>query len=264
MRTFSKSDIEEYFSYDQDTGLFTCLKKPSKQAKTKIGEIVGKVDRTGHNRIHFRGHPYNASELAYLYMENNWPDNLIVHKNKIMNDDRWCNLVKQTTINHLPCTYDNLRKWFTYNPTTGLFTRNITTSIWGIEGTIAGGTNAEGYILIIAGNNSYLAHRLAYLYMTGKWPKNLIDHIDRVRHNNIWSNLRDSSKSENACNSVKRIDNSSDIKGITWNKLRNKWLVQLSKDGKKILSRNYALKEDAIIALREARERIHGEFSHHG
>lgn len=33
--------------------------------------------------------------------------------------------------------------------------------------------------------------------MTGKWPEDLVDHKDNIKHNNIWENLREANHSQN-------------------------------------------------------------------
>lgn len=46
----------------------------------------------------------------------------------------------------------------------------------------------------------YLAHRLAFLYMTGAFPTNQVDHINRVRNDNRFINLREVLPSDNSKN----------------------------------------------------------------
>ncbi|MFW4291481.1 HNH endonuclease [Salmonella enterica subsp. enterica serovar Paratyphi C] len=46
-----------------------------------------------------------------------------------------------------------------------------------------------GYIRIYINKKWYLAHRLAWLYVTGKWPINVIDHINRNKADNRFINL---------------------------------------------------------------------------
>ena len=59
---------------------------------------------------------------------------------------------------------------------------------------------SNGYIRVRLNGRLYLTHRLAFLYMTGKWPKNEVDHINRIRGDNRWCNLRDVTKSANQRN----------------------------------------------------------------
>ena len=69
--------------------------------------------------------------------------------------------------------------------------------VWIEPGGYAGSVHSTGYIKINIRGVSYLGHRLAFLLMTGEWPRQTVDHIDRDRMNNAWSNLRDVSQAVN-------------------------------------------------------------------
>lgn len=77
-------------------------------------------------------------------------------------------------------------------------------------GHVAGTLSKDGYIVIQIGGRSVPAHRLAWAWSTGWWPKQDIDHIDGVRTNNRPSNLRDvprrtnmeNRKGANPCNAT--------------------------------------------------------------
>lgn len=79
---------------------------------------------------------------------------------------------------------------------------------------------------------TYMLHRIAWLYMTGEWPKELIDHINRDPMDNRWCNLREANHSQNAYNMPIRNDNTSGVKGVHWNKKAKKWKVDLLCDTK--------------------------------
>ena len=49
----------------------------------------------------------------------------------------------------------------------------------------------SGYLRIQIGARKYLAHRLAWLRMKGRWPRDEIDHHDLDKANNRWANLRE-------------------------------------------------------------------------
>lgn len=89
-------------------------------------------------------------------------------------------------------TVERLRERLHYDLATGVFTWRPASGRRPAGGTIAGSLNKiSGYWYINADNRFYLAHRLAWLYVHGVWPKNQIDHIDGNRANNCFANLRD-------------------------------------------------------------------------
>ena|ERR1043165_454701 len=73
---------------------------------------------------------------------------------------------------------------FTYCPESGVFTNKRT-------GKPAGHSNGYGYLKLCAAGVQLLAHRAAFFFMTGEFPKELADHINGIRSDNRWSNLRD-------------------------------------------------------------------------
>lgn len=58
----------------------------------------------------------------------------------------------------------------------------------------------DGYRVVMISRQHYNAHRLAWLYVYGEWPKKHIDHINGIRDDNRICNLRDVSCAENAQN----------------------------------------------------------------
>lgn len=93
-------------------------------------------------------------------------------------------------------TLDRLKSFLNYNPDTGAWTWLVARGT-ALKGSAAGRENGGGYIIICIDGHNYRAHRLAWLYMTGEWPSKFIDHKNRARADNHWSNLRQATRSEN-------------------------------------------------------------------
>lgn len=111
---------------------------------------------------------------------------------------------------------------------------------------------SDNYIVTYVKDRPYLLHRLAWLYMTGKWPDGLIDHIDRDRTNNKWTNLRDVTSRKSMYNRDVNINNSSNITGVLFDKRRNRWRSRI---GLKNLDKHIGYFENfdaAVIARRVA------------
>lgn len=103
-------------------------------------------------------------------------------------------------------TADYVRSLLSYDPVTGIFHWLVSRgdSLVVKAGDIAGTPQGEGYVQIGIDGVQYLAHRLAWLYMTDEWPKGKLDHRDRVRSNNVWTNIRAASNAQNSINSIRK------------------------------------------------------------
>lgn len=100
---------------------------------------------------------------------------------------------------------ETLKKFLYYDPDTGVFTWKVSPNKRIPIGSVAGSYCSNGYhIQIKINKKTYLAHRLAWLYMYGHWPTNIIDHIDNNGRNNKLSNLRDTTFVVNSHNRVAR------------------------------------------------------------
>lgn len=98
-------------------------------------------------------------------------------------------------------TAQRLREVLHYDPETGIFTWKIAPrSKPEFIGTAAGSNHGEGYKIVKIAQRTYLAHRLAWLYVHGVWPSFNIDHRNGNRADNRIANLRDASQSINLQN----------------------------------------------------------------
>jgi len=115
-----------------------------------------------------------------------------------------------------------LKELLLYDPDAGTFTCLVSRSKWRV-GNIAGTCGTRGYIQIRIDNKRYYAHRLAFLYMEGYFPEHQVDHINRIKSDNSWKNLRHVNNQCNTRNCSISKRNKSGIIGVCWNKRANKW-----------------------------------------
>lgn len=108
-----------------------------------------------------------------------------------------------------------LKEHLNYDSDTG-FLDWISPSGNGDSKSLAGCEHHTGYIYIRLGGSIYPAHRLAWLYMTGKWPENQIDHINGIKNDNRFCNLREATMSNNMMNRGIFKNNTSGFKGVSY------------------------------------------------
>ena len=160
-------------------------------------------------------------------------------------------------------TQEQLKELLSYDPETGIFTWLKAVSKSVRVGSIAGSFDKKGYIRIGLLRRRYSAHRLAFLYMTGSFPPNDTDHINGVRNDNRWINLRQATNSENQRNQGKPITNTSGYKGVSWNKRAKKWLAKIKHMNHDIHLGYFDSPEAAHQAYIEAAEKLHGDFANY-
>ena len=122
-------------------------------------------------------------------------------------------------------TQERLKEVLHYDPLTGLLTRVVaagSAKVGDIAGTITTNRDGKRYRHIKLDSKSHLAHRLACLYMEGKFPLAQIDHEDGDGTNNIWTNLRHATNQENGKNQRLYATNTSGHVGVRWHK-QAKW-----------------------------------------
>lgn len=152
---------------------------------------------------------------------------------------------------------NRLRELLSYDAETGLFTRRI--AVGKVKaGTVAGGVNPDGYMMIGVDGQLYRAHRLAWLYVYGRWPKGDTDHINRVRSDNRFANLREVSRGENMSNRVDPLsNNSSGFFGVSYCIKTKKWRAQISSNRRRFWLGRHDTAESAHAAYMNAKRMLH-------
>jgi len=154
----------------------------------------------------------------------------------------------------------DVRELVSYNAETGTFTWNKTRPYCTV-GKPAGGLTPYGYVRIVLCGRPYQAHRLAWFYTYGRWPSHEIDHINGVRDDNRLANLREATPSQNQANKAMRSDNTSGIKGVSWDRSRGKWHASINVSGRMKNLGRFQKIEDAASAYADAAMKFHGEFA---
>ena len=150
---------------------------------------------------------------------------------------------------------DDLKKILSYDEKTGIFmvknNANVTSHINNM------------YLIIHIDGVRYQAHRLAWLYVYGKFPNGEIDHINGDESDNRILNLRDVSHAENMKNQRVRSNNTSGVMGVSWHKTNKKWCSLIIVNGQRINLGSFVQFHEAVNARKNA-EVLYGFHTNHG
>ena len=151
-------------------------------------------------------------------------------------------------------TSSEAKKILDYDPCTGILywkSRN---------GRIAGYKSSQQYISLNINRVRYAAHRIAWLIQTGDFPKNEIDHINGIRSDNRWENLREANRKQNCENRAVQKNNTSGYVGVYWLKNCKKWCARIKHNKKYVPLGLFDDKRDAAEAYWLERLEL---FTHH-
>lgn len=158
-----------------------------------------------------------------------------------------------------PCSAEELREIYTYEPDTGIFRwKNPPRNAAAKPGDMAGFKTNHGYIKLRACGETHMAHRLAWLYMKGKWPLE-VDHRNGIRDDNRFANLRHikGGASIQQQNQKKRVDNSTGYTGVYFHKQGGKFRASIRVKGKKLMVGEFRTAEEASLAYLAAKRKFH-------
>lgn len=176
-------------------------------------------------------------------------------------------------------TVERLRQIMDYDRETGVFTwraRLVTHKChkaWNAQWagkavrvieSVSPGTRSKHFTIRISGKH-YGAHRLAWLHVTGAWPKHEIDHRDTDGQNNRFNNLREATHAQNQCNKGVMRNNSCGVKGVSYrpNRLgKKKYYAQINWQHKVRFLGWFATAEEGGEVYRAKAAELHGEFLH--
>ncbi len=176
-------------------------------------------------------------------------------------------------------TADMVRTLLDYNPETGSFTWKERTPDLFIEGSHsaehqcrqwnsrfagknAGARDARGYLNLHIFCKSYRGHRLAWVIMTGEWPVDEIDHINGVKSDNRFANLREATSSENKANIGVRRNNITRLKGVAIERRRHRrWVANIADSGRCRYIGSFDCPAAAHFAYLIEADKAYGEFA---
>jgi hypothetical protein len=123
-------------------------------------------------------------------------------------------------------------------------------------GDVAGTTGVSGYCYIGVDRFTYAAHRLAWLYVTGDWPKHDIDHRNRHRSDNRWSNLREATPGQQRQNQSLGSNNKTGFLGVRKHRC-GKFEANIAVNGKHRYLGLFTTAEKASAAYLKAKRQLH-------
>ena len=150
-------------------------------------------------------------------------------------------------------TQEYLKTLFNYDKETGLLYWKVARSNRANIHKPINTKNSHGYVIVSIDKVRYGVHRVIWIYVTGVVPSGQIDHINGVRDDNRWLNLRDVSRAYNQQNR----DTLTKMVGTSWNRLNNNWRAQININNKVTYLGSFNTQEEAYHAYLEAKQSHH-------
>ncbi len=158
-------------------------------------------------------------------------------------------------------TQVELKELLHYDPETGEFTWLVQYNSRIYPGKVAGFFDYKGYRKIQIFGKHYFSGRLAFLYMTGRWPIGYIDHKDGDQANDAWANLREATYSESTHNRLYPAGESK-LRGVRRvHSNSHRWEARIAVGHQRMTLGTFDSAEEAHQAYLAAAETLHGAFA---
>lgn len=154
-------------------------------------------------------------------------------------------------------TQARLKELLHYDPETGVFTWVAVVGSARPGDPASTSVNHHGYKLLRAGKRRYAQHRLAWLYMTGEWPRAQVGHRNGMRSDNRWQNLREATDAQNRQNMAKKRGTKSALQGVTWWPRDRCWMSRITVNYRGHFLGYYTTEAEAHQAYLAAKSRLH-------
>ena len=158
-------------------------------------------------------------------------------------------------------TKARLHELLDYDPGTGAFTwRKAPGKRTELVGRTAG-FDSHGYVFLSIDYQKYPAHRVAWFYVYGRWPRDEIDHINRIRSDNRIVNLREATHHQNTCNGPPRRTSKSGLIGVSWDSGTGQWRAHITVAGRTRHLGRFDSITEATVARQAAARAQFGDFA---
>ncbi|MBI2718138.1 MAG: HNH endonuclease [Rhizobiales bacterium] len=156
---------------------------------------------------------------------------------------------------------ERLRFLLSYDPESGVFRWRAKPNKRTNVGAIAGFTDCWGHRRIEVEGVRIKAHRLAWLFVCGEWPRFVLDHINGNPDDNRIANLRPATASQNMQNSRRYSTNTSGYKGVSLCRQTRRWRAKIVVNGRNVHLGRFLSAEQARSAYASAAAEYFGEFA---
>lgn len=158
-------------------------------------------------------------------------------------------------------TQERLKEVLHYSESTGVFVWLNDMRNGSKAGEVAGGLSLGGYIYIRIDQAAYRAHRLAWLYVYGRFPADIIDHANGIKTDNRIGNLREANQSQNMQNKRASKNSKTGVKGVCLCSQTGRFQVKIRVDGKYKHIGRYDTVDEGAKAYANAAKKYFGQFA---